>query len=449
MSIFQNSILSKASSFGSAIALLDRSSGTSVPYSRLGEFLKERLVGVHFDPSRPFSTQAESTFSHATLLLALLARNVAVAPLSHRLPSDEALRRAAQIGGSGLWRECGFVPLASVNESLTHLGSETLLFTSGSTGTPRAVIHGLESHLANAQGAASNIPLGPGCGWLLNLPLNHVSGFSILVRCLLAGATVVFPDSASSLSHQINDPSVTHLSVVGVQLRRLLADRAPLARLHAVLLGGGPVDERLVAEALGANVPLHLTYGMTETASQICTTGRLKFQPAHIHSGRPLPQREVRISSEGEIQVRGAILPRCIVNDGAMEKCVDEDGWFSTGDLGFFDSEGHLVVTGRRNRMFISGGENICPEVVENLLGSMPGIDRVVVVAVPDIKFGARPVAFVAGNVTPDAMRAFLKSRLEGFHVPDAFLPWPLEVSVDVPKPDFAYFSRLARARTV
>ena len=95
--------------------------------------------------------------------------------------------------------------------------------------------------------------------------------------------------------------------------------------------------------------------------------------------------------------------------------------------------------------MFISGGENICPEVIECLLASFPQVRRVVVVGVRDEEFGARPVAFVAGVVCVDSMKEFLKSRLESFYIPDAFLPWPNEVSEDDAKVNFVFFSRLAQ----
>ena len=445
MSIFQSSILSKVADFGDAMALIDRASGRSVRYSELKSFLDSRLAGFSFDVARPFATWAAPDFSHATLLLALLARDCLLAPLSPRLPEAEALRRAQCIGADGFWKAGGFSRLAPQSCPIRTASAGTLLFTSGSTGEPRAVWHDLESHIANAMGAAEMMPLQPSFAWLLSLPLNHVSGFSILIRCLLAGATVVFPDRNSSLKTQIDDPLLTHLSVVGVQLRRLLAEGTSFSHLQAVLLGGGPVDQRLVSVAINAGVPLHITYGMTETASQIATSERLHSAPGVIHAGRPLPGREVRISPDGEIQVRGAILPRAILSGGELRQSLTEDGWFSTGDAGSFDSAGNLVVSGRRSRMFISGGENICPEVIETLLASFPQVRRAVVVGVANEEFGARPVAFVAGDASSDRLKEFLKARLESFYVPDAFLPWPGDVSPDDAKVNFDFFSRLAR----
>ncbi|MEI8294547.1 MAG: AMP-binding protein [bacterium] len=444
MSIFQSSILSEASSFGDAVALLDRVSGQSVRYSELAAFLSARLGSLQFNRSKPVATWASAGFSHATFLLALLAENGVVAPLSPHLPNPEALKRASWIGADLLWTAQGVTRLNPVRP-LFHVRSEgTLLFTSGSSGSPSAVWHNLESHISNAQAAAGRILLGPGCGWLLSLPLHHVSGFSILIRCLLAGATVVFPETNAPLKRQVEDPAVTHLSVVGVQLRRLLTQGASFRHLQAVLAGGGPIDAKLVSDSIKAGVPLRLTYGMTETASQIATSGRLVAEPLHIHSGRPLPGREVRISADGEIQVRGPILPQAIFTEKGRRQATCSDGWFATGDVGGFDGEGNLIITGRRNRMFISGGENICPEVIENLLASCDGVRRAVVVGVPHVEFGMRPVAFVAGPASVECMVDFLRSRLERFCVPDVFFPWPRAVGDQDAKVNYEIFSRLA-----
>jgi O-succinylbenzoic acid--CoA ligase len=138
-------------------------------------------------------------------------------------------------------------------------------------------------------------------------------------------------------------------------------------------------------------------------------------------------------------------LPRAIFSRGELREALTDDGWFSTGDAGSFDAVGNLVISGRRNRMFISGGENIFPEVIEGLLASFSQVRRAVVVGVRHEEFGERPVAFVAGGASVDSMKEFLKSRLEGFYIPDSFLPWPNEVSEDDAKADFVFFSRLAQ----
>jgi O-succinylbenzoic acid--CoA ligase len=247
---------------------------------------------------------------------------------------------------------------------------------------------------------------------------------------------VVFPDRALPLEKQVSDPAVTHLSVVSTQLLRLLDAGADLSGLKAVLAGGGPFPEKLIARAIQSGAPIHLTYGMTEAASQIATSGRLLQVPSPLHCGRPLADREVRISDEGMIQIRGPMVSPDV---------LDGEGWFSTGDLGRFDSGGNLVILGRLDRMFISGGENIQPEAIEVLLSGVPGIERAAVVGVPDAEFGMRPVAFVCGEFREAELREILRSRLEAFAVPGRFLDWPDGVDAGAAKVDYRALERLAR----
>jgi o-succinylbenzoate---CoA ligase len=411
------------SRFGDAPALIDRADGRVVRYSKLASFLEMRSRGF---PDF-VSTWERPIFEHAVMLLAALFRGKFVIPISFRLPEEEARSRAELLGSFP-------APCAG-----------TILTTSGSSGQPRAVWHFLEQHEDSARASFERVPLEPGCGWLVTLPLHHVSGFSILIRCLLSGAAVVFPDLSKSPESQILDPAVTHLSVVSTQLARVLDSGLDLARLRAVLGGGGPFSPALVDRAIRAGAPLHLTYGMTETASQITTSGRLESLPKPLHSGRPIPGIEVRISASGEIEVRGPMVATIAMRlDGTPEKLTDAEGWFSTGDLGGFDRDGNLEISGRRDRMFISGGENIQPESIENALMGIAGIRRAVVVSRADERFGQRPVAFVAGEFDPKMLKVRLAESLEKFVIPDVFVPWPEEIPVHAAKPDFAFFKRLA-----
>ena len=426
--------------FGNEPALIDRGSGRVIRYSELEQSLPVTPGGI-------VATWAKTSLDHLLVLLGALKQGAVVAPISFRLPHEEAIRRAQNLGGSVFYSRSVGVPPTFENlptaggtpALLDQLG--TLLHTSGSSGNARVVYHDLAAHIANAEGSAHQLPLEPGCGWLLQMPLNHVSGFSIAIRCLLSGAAVVFPDS----KNQIDDERVTHLSLVSTQLHRLLETGAPLHRLRAVLVGGGPIPSSLVERAIRAGVPLHLTYGMTETASQICTTDRLLETPSPLHAGQPLPGREVRISQNGEIQIRGDVLAKSSLGpDGSWEDMADAEGWFSTGDLGAFTAEGNLVIHGRRDRLIISGGENIQPEPIEAALLEIPGIRRAVVVGKSHPEFGERPVVFLAGDFEPSEVRRFLSRRFERFAIPEEFHPWPIALADDVPKPDFALFKRLA-----
>jgi O-succinylbenzoic acid--CoA ligase len=114
-----------------------------------------------------------------------------------------------------------------------------------------------------------------------------------------------------------------------------------------------------------------------------------------------------------------------------LRQPFDADGWYATSDLGQIDGDGYLHVQGRKDNMFISGGENIQPEEIEAVLLQLPGIEQAMVVPVPDAEFGVRPAAFVkAQNVSEEQIVTFLRQRLPRFKIPRAFFPWPDQLAV-------------------
>jgi len=401
---------------------------------------------------------------YVTLLLALIRAVAVAAPLSTRLP-PEAVPPLLRRSGCGLIVSddakvldvCddvrrlrpGEPPGAgepAEREPAPELALDrpvTLISTSGSTGAPKAALHTLGNHYWSALGSGANIPLAPGDRWLHTLPLYHVGGLSIVFRCLLAGAAVALPEPGVPLGESIVRAGATHVSLVATQLRRLLREEAAeTGSLKAVLLGGGPVPVSLVEEAASRGVPIHTSYGLTEMASQVTTTPPDAPMEALRTSGRVLPHREVRISPEREILVRGRTLFAGYVEDGETVLPLDPEGWFHTGDLGEMSSDGYLSVLGRRDNLFVSGGENVQPEEIEEALRRVEGVEEAVVVPVPDEEFGERPVAFVkkrAGVEDEDLSKA-LEPVLPRFKVPTAFHAWPASADLERMKIDRAFF---------
>jgi O-succinylbenzoic acid--CoA ligase len=303
----------------------------------------------------------------------------------------------------------------------------TLVFTSGSTGTPKAVLHSWANHLYSAKGSNANLPLHSGDRWLLSLPLYHVGGLAILVRCALAGAAVAVPDQDASLSATLDATGATHASLVATQLRRLLEAREALPRrVRGLLLGGGPLPEGLLRRGHERSWPLHTSYGSTEMASQITTTPPGAPLSTLRTAGRRLPHRRLRIDADGQILVAGPTLCLGIAEGNALHD-PRTHGWLPTGDLGRLDAQGRLHVQGRTDRQFISGGENIQPEELEAALERGDRIARAVVVPVPDPEYGRRPVAFLrtTGGPLPEEWRDRLRAELPSFKVPDAAYPLP------------------------
>ncbi len=307
----------------------------------------------------------------------------------------------------------------------------TLVFTSGSTGVPKAALHSVGSHVASARGSVAFLGLRPGDRWLLTLPLYHVGGLAVLFRCVLAGAAVVLPDEGVPIEQAVSEHGVTHTSLVATQLLRVLRGGRPeaLGRMQAVLLGGSAVPPGLVAEAHALGLPIHTSYGLTEMASTVAATPPGASLDALSTSGVVLPDRAVRLADDGEILVRGATLFEGYVEGETVALPTGAGGWFPTGDLGAWaetDGGRMLRVVGRKDHLFISGGENVQPEEIEAALGRINGVRRSVVVPVGDDEFGQRPLAFVdAEEWTPEAWREALSAVLPRFKIPDAFHPWP------------------------
>ncbi|MFQ5933657.1 MAG: o-succinylbenzoate--CoA ligase [Dehalococcoidia bacterium] len=326
----------------------------------------------------------------------------------------------------------------------------TIIFTSGSLGRPKAVLHAYRNHFFSAKGSNMNIRLGPGDRWLLTLPLYHVGGMGILFRCLLSGAAVVLPDQAKGIDDSIARYHVTHVSMVPTQLYRSLRDRNSskgYKGLRALLLGGGPIPPTLFQEADGEGMPLFNSYGLTEMASQVTTTPPDTPREKRFSSGKALKHRQVRIADDGEIFVQGETLCLGYVQRDKVHLPVNDHGWFATGDLGQLDSEGYLTVLGRKDNMFISGGENIHPEEIETALTELPDIVQALVVPVPDDEFGHRPIAFIQTQkkkIDPEAITEGLKALLPRYKVPIAFYNFPDVVETERLKLDRQRFKKLA-----
>ncbi len=326
----------------------------------------------------------------------------------------------------------------------------TVVFTSGTTGQPRAVLHSLANHYYNALGSNQNIGLEPGDVWLLSLPLYHVGGLGILFRCFLAGAAVGLTTS-QDLPEALSTLPVTHLSLVPTQLYRLLQEEPmveTLRGLKAILLGGAPLPERLLEKAVALGLPVCTTYGCTEMASQVTTTAPGDSVEVLRTSGRLLPYRKLAITDEGELLLGGKT--RCVgfLEDGEVVYRFDARGLWPSGDLGRLTEQGCLQVIGRKDNLFISGGENIYPEEIEQVMLRHPACEHVLVVPVPDEEFGHRPAAFVQSprEISPEEWREFLAPLLPGYKIPRLFWAWPREHPMGL-KPSRRRFQELARRK--
>ena len=306
--------------------------------------------------------------------------------------------------------------------------ASVIIETSGSTAAPRLIELGLDALVASAHIGARAIAFGPGDLWHASLPATHIGGLMIHVRSLVLGGAVRHAGAPKCWS-DLN--GVTHISLVAAQLARLLEDTdQPPSSLKAVMLGGGPSSQSLRDSALRKGLPLFATYGMTETASQVAT-GPIAIGDAATLAGAPLPGIQISInSSNNEILVASPTLARGTLVNGALVPLTIP---LRTRDVGCIDAQGRLHVAGRLDAMFISGGRNVQPELIERALTELPGVRSCCVVGIAHKKWGMRPVAFVQlvqsshRKMPLNSLAAQLRETLEPFLIPDMFLEMPPE----------------------
>lgn len=281
-------------------------------------------------------------------LFADLRANRPHCPINHRLPKivqEEQRQKLSKIKGFA-----------------------TCLYTSGSSSAPKIACHSYANHFYSALGANILIPLEGNDRWLLSLPLFHIGGIAILFRWALAGTCLVISEKGRE-QHVIQKEKVTHVSFVQTQLKRY--DTAALNGLKVILLGGAPLPKLTLPN-------IYPTYGLTEMSSQVITNDQV------------LEYRKVKYAPDGEILVKGRTLFKGYYDNGALDLPLNKEGYFSTGDIKLPDGS-----IARKDRLFISGGENIQPEEVEKALLSLPSVIAARVEGKDDPEYGKRPIAKV------------------------------------------------------
>lgn len=280
-----------------------------------------------------------------------------------------------------------------------------VLWTSGTEGTPRGVVLSRDALRTHAEAVQERLGLSHTDRTLASLSPAHIGGLAMILRAAQTGSTLVVRGAfeASELARLIEVGEVTHASLVPTMLRRLLDERgsspAP-ETLRCLLIGGAHAPAELIERALSLAYPIALTYGMTEMCSQVATapSDAVREKPGSV--GVPLNGVEVRVRDDGELWVRGPTLALGTVSadGGSVQNPVpldDLEGGYLTGDLGRVDEDGHLWITGRIASRIISGGVNVDPREVTDLLESLPGVVEAAVVGVPDPEWGERVVAAV------------------------------------------------------
>ena len=373
-----------------------------------------RLAALGVGEGDTVATTLPPSLAFCELLFGAPRVGAAVAPINTRLGGSDRAGQA-RVAGARLTVDRpldGFEADVEPRHELDLDQRAVLMFTSGTSGEPKAVALTVGNLDAAAAASAGVIGAFPHDRWLCCLPLFHVAGLSILVRAVRSAATVVLHDGFET--HRVvvalEAAGVTLVSLVPTMLRRLLdGGLGATPSLRAVLLGGGPIPPGLLGEAVATGLPARCTYGMTESASQVVVTD------VGETAGRPVPGAQVRVAPDGEIMVKGRMI---------SPSAVAVDGWLHTGDSGWMDRQGRLHVTGRIKEMIVTGGEKVAPAAVEAVLLEHPAVADVGVAGTPSREWGEAVTAFlVLGRpVTDYELEAFARERLPGYCVPKRFV---------------------------
>ena len=326
-----------------------------------------------------------------------------------------------------------------------------LLYTSGTTGEPKGVLHTSNTMLSNLVPFAERLHLGENDVIHMPSPMAHQLGFMYgLVLPAILGATAVLQDIfvAEAMAKQITSERATFTMGATPFLNDLadfcIATGTTTPSLRIFVSAGAPIPRPLVVKArraLGAAVLS--AWGMSENGAVTTTRVEDSEEKVTTTDGCPLPGMEVRVvdpagrvvpsGEEGRLQVRG-----CSNFIGYLKRPglaqIDAEGWFETGDIARMDADGYIRIAGRAKDIIIRGGENIPVYEVEELLFKHPAVAAVAVVGYPDERLGERACAFVVprkdASLSFQEMVAFLKAQKMAVQ----YIPERLEIVAELPR---------------
>ncbi len=310
-----------------------------------------------------------------------------------------------------------------------------IIFTSGTTGHPKGAMLTFANHQASATASAFRLGTQPNDRWLACMPLYHVGGIAIIFRCCLYGTTVVLHNGFNlvTVNQSLANQQITLVSLVPTMLHRLLDTEKPAlassTSLRCILVGGAATTPALLTRCQALNLPLATTYGLTETTSQIVTQVPMPGGHKAGSVGKPLMFSAVRIIDvEGQPLPAGDIGEIVVSGPTVMQgyyktKKIVHNGELHTGDMGYLDKEGDLWVVQRRADLIVSGGENVYPAEIEQVLEAHPAVGEVTVVGVADDEWGQKVVAAIVPKdpertVTEEELVAFGREQLAGYKQP-------------------------------
>ncbi|HXY66557.1 MAG TPA: long-chain fatty acid--CoA ligase [Mycobacterium sp.] len=312
-----------------------------------------------------------------------------------------------------------------------------IMYTSGTTGLPKGAVHTHDSVEWAVLTVLASVDVRFRDRYLISPPLFHVGALTPVIACLYRGATIVVlrQFDAKQIWDVFADEQVTITFAVPAMLNFMLPMYRPELReslqLRWILSGASPVPPSLIKSYADLGFEIHQVYGLTETCGPACVINS-ENALTHIGStGKTFFHTDVRLVDEnggdvgpgvpGEVLVRGRHIMAGYWKRPAATAATITDGWLHTGDLAVSDAEGFIYIQDRIKDMIISGGENVYPAEIEDVLLSHPGIAEVAVLGMPSVKWGESPLAVVVRsdpNLDEAAVLAHCSGKLARFKLP-------------------------------
>ena len=431
-------------------AALISADGTEVSFAQFESEVRERASWIT-DRSRPgdrIAVLADNSADYARLYYAVPRSGRILTLINQRLSVAEHLDQLRRVAPAIVVGDARYLePLAGAIDApvpfdgpqwqqhsatapdVTVRADDAawLLFTSGSTGAPKGVLHTHRSITTAVHGTVAGRSVRAGGVYLLPFPMCHIAGYNMLVHHSTASTVLPMPAfRPGAFVAAVNTHGVTSCSLAPTMLHSLLAHLqeypAELPSLRDISYGSAAIPADLLRRAVDRlGVGFHQGYGMTETGGNITFLGpseHLSGDPEVLRSaGRPHDDVSIRIATDGEILVRGAQVATRYWPHGA----TTVDGWLHTGDAGYLDASGRLVVTDRLKDIIITGGENVSSREVEDVLSLHPGVEQAAVIGLPDEYWGETICAVVvptAVRPSADELIAHVRAHLAGFKRP-------------------------------
>ena len=463
-------------------AFTDGSNGASFTYQQLFDAARQRAESIRGSGAQRLVKLDVSNLGTPLSLFASAWAGVPYVPLNYRLTDAEIqalLTRVtpaylvtddARLGSLGAVADVQAVSTGSFLEDSNHPGATdaawamdpeevaVLLFTSGTTGEPKAAVLRHKHLVSYILGSVEFAGASEEDVALVCVPPYHIAGIAAIMSSVYSGRHVVqLPNfTAEAWIELARKHKVSTAFVVPTMLARIVetleaegAEDSGLPHLASFSYGGGKMPLSVIEKAmtLFPNTDFSNAYGLTETSSTICVLGPEEHRKAAAASseaerrrlvsvGQPLPGVEIEIRDEdgqrvpagerGEIYVRGEQVSGEYEGRGSV---TDGEGWFPTRDAGSMDADGYLFLEGRADDVIVRGGENLSPGEIEDVVLTHPAVADVAVVGVPSEQWGeavaAAVVAKAGATIDIADIQEFVKERLRSSRVPELVQIWP------------------------